>query len=383
MSAHDFDDLTLFITGPTYIRPDIAQAAALPVFGHRDAENEKRFGPIHAGLRALAGLPESGGDYVPLILNGSGSTALEAAMRSLVADDETVLCVSVGAFGDLFHKLAVVNGKRAEKLAFAPGQAMDLARVTEAIERCNPAVLAITHNETSTGVANDIQAACDLANQRGIMVLVDGVSIFGGVPLSLPDVAPAFYATATQKCLALPAGFGIGFVREEALAKAERVKSRGYATDLLAQAEKAAKHQTLSTPNTALANQLAVQLDHILHVEGIENRFARHERMRAMVESFVSELPGYDLFAQAGSRSPSVTAVSCPTGVNRADLAGVKETLRGRGYLFDPGYGKLNAAMEESGGRLVFRIGHLGDLTEELLAGYLAVLGPVLTGLGG
>lgn len=371
MSQTPFADLQLFITGPTYVRPEIRQAGLLPEFGHRDSENAKRFKPAMANLKKLAGVGDA---HQVILFNGSGSNALEASIRSLVADGETVLNVSVGAFGDFYHKIAASNGKKAVQLKFEPGRAIDLAVMEAAILEHKPQVVTVTHNETSTGVANDMKAVCALIRKHGAMPLVDGVSLFGGAPTDIVESGAAMYSTSTQKSLALPAGFGIAFVSAEAVDKAKTVKNRGLTTDLIGQLGRAEKNQTLTTPNCTLANQLYVQLEHIVNVEGVENRFARHAAMRDQVQAWIATLPGFEPFAQEGFRSPTVSTVKCPASVPAARLKEVKETMRGHGYLFDPGYAKLNTALEEAGKPAVFRVGHMGDITPEMLAPYLETL---------
>ncbi len=377
MHQYDFAPLGLFITGPTYIRDEVKQAALLPEFGHRDAENKKRFAPIMANLKALAGLPADS-DYQVVIYNGSGSTAMESSIRSLVAQDDVVLNVSVGAFGDLYHKMAVVNGKNARQLSFEPGRAMDMEQLEATLKEVAPQVVTITHNETSTGVVNDIVAACALIRAHNALPLVDGVSVFGGAPSLISEAKPAMYCTSTQKSLALPAGFGIAFIGPDAVAKAEKVTFRGHSSDILAQLGRASKMQTLTTPNCTLANQMFVQLDFIVNREGVANRFARHGKMRDMVHAWVGKLDGFELFAQHGHRSPTLTAVRCPLTVGVNELKALKETMRAKGYLFDPGYGKLNDALAAQGKAVLFRVGHMGDITEEMLGKYLQTLEQVL-----
>lgn len=379
MQHHDFAPLGLFITGPTYIRDEVKQAALLPEFGHRDAENKKRFGPIMTNLKALAEVPADG-DYQVVIYNGSGSTAMESSIRSLVARDDVVLNVSVGAFGDLYHKMAVVNGKKARQLRFDPGRAMDMEVLGRTLKEIGPQVVTITHNETSTGVVNDIVAACELVRAHGALPLVDGVSIFGGAPSRISEARPAMYCTSTQKSLALPAGFGIAFIGPDAVAKAEKVEFRGHSSDILAQLGRASKMQTLTTPNCTLANQMFVQLERIVHREGVANRFARHAQMRDMVHAWVEKLDGFDLFAQKGHRSPTLTAVRCPASMTVHELKAIKEKMRAKGYLFDPGYGKLNDALADQGESVLFRIGHMGDITVEMLGNYLQALYQELKG---
>jgi aspartate aminotransferase-like enzyme len=368
LMPENFADLKLFITGPTHLRREVREAGALPEFGHRDAENDRRFAPVREHLRAVAGV---GDDYEVLLFNGSGTTGMEASLRSLAADGETVLNVSVGAFGDLYHKLALANGKKARLLKFEPGEAVDAGRLKQEIHKLRPAVVTLTHNETSTGVENDVAAACAIVREAGALALVDGVSIFGGAPSRIAEARPAMYVTATQKALGLPAGFAAAFVSAEAFDKAERVENRGYASDILAQRERAAKNQTLTTPNTTLANQMYVQLKYIVEQEGVEARFERHRVLRGIVHDYVAALPGCELFAPQGHRSPTLTCVRVPEGVSFEDLKLLKERMRARGYLFDPGYGKLNRELEAAGRPPVFRIGHMGDMDRDMLEGFL------------
>jgi aspartate aminotransferase-like enzyme len=272
----------------------------------------------------------------------------------------------------------VVNGKKAVQLKFAAGEAIDLARLEAALTEHKPACVTFTHNETSTGVTNDMRAVCALIRKHGALPLVDGVSIYGGAAIDLTGSGAATYATSTQKSLALPAGFGLLFASEEAIEKAKTVKNKGFATDIVAQLGRAQKNQTLTTPNCTLANQMCVQLDYIVKTEGIEKRFARHQTMRAMVADFVASLPGFELLAPEGHRSPTLTAVRVPAGVTVAQLKKVKEAMRAKGYLFDPGYGKLNTELEEKGQRVLIRLGHMGDITPAMLAAYLDALKPEL-----
>lgn len=375
MIGDDFAELKLFITGPILLREEVRKAGLLPEFGHRDAENPKRFEPIMRNLKTIAGNPEG---YTPVIFNGSGTNVLEASIRSLVADSDKVLNVSVGAFGDLYHKLAVVNGKNAVQLKFPYGSAINLEKLEEALKEHNPNVVTFTHNETSTGVINDVVAVCEMIHAHGAEAIIDAVSIFGGAPTFINECEPLMYCTSTQKSLGLPAGFGIGFVCEKAMQKAETVANRGYTTDIIAQMGKAKLNQTLTTPNGTLANQMCVQLDYIVHEENVEGRFKRHEAMRAIAHKWAEGMDGYELFAQEGFRSPSLTTFKTPAHMSIEKLKEVKELMRGHGFLFDPGYGKINKELEEQGESPIFRVGHMADIQPEMLAEYLEVLGGVL-----
>jgi len=374
MSDFNFPELTLMITGPTYIRPEIRKAAMMPEFGHRDSENKKRFESIFKNLKKVA---QVGDDYEVVLVNGSGSNGMEASIKSMVSSTDKLLNVSVGAFGDLYGKIAKNNGKNVETLKFEPGKAIDLEVLEAKLKEYKPDVVSFTHNETSTGLENDVPAVCKLIHKYGAISLVDGVSIFGGSPTGIEEGKPMTYATATQKSLALPAGFGIVFVHKDAFAKMEKVESRGHTTDLLTNYSKNKVNQILTTPNTTLANQMAVQLDYIVNVEGVENRFARHSRMKKITQDWFNDLPeGFSAFAQDGFKSPTVSSGLAPLGT---DLKAIKEDMRSLGYLFDPGYGGLNKKRLENGEQPTFRIGHMGDISEDMLKTYLEKLKEVFS----
>lgn len=378
MIGSDFAELQLFITGPILLRKEVREAGLLPEFGHRDSENIKRFGPIMENLRKIANAPD---DYEVIVFNGSGTNVLEASICSLVARDDTVLNVSVGAFGDLYHTLALTHGKNAVQLKFDYGRAIDLDKLEEALDEYSPEVVTFTQNETSTGVINNVPEVCALISKYGAKPLVDAVSIFGGTPSTISESRPLMYSTSTQKALGLPAGFGIAFISPEGFEKAQGVENRGYTTDILAQREKARNFQTLTTPNGTLVNQMCVQLDFIVNDETVEKRFARHDKMRDIAHAWVEGMDGYSLFAQEGYRSPSMTAVQTAPGMSIEKLKQVKEIMRGYGYLFDPGYGRVNKELEESGKQPIFRIGHMGDIQPAMLEKYLDTLGEVLKGM--
>ena len=357
----DFQPLKLFITGPTYLSERVRDAALLPEFGHRDSEVRLRLEPALKNLRKIMGASRK---YQIILIPGTGSCVLEASIRSLVTEKETVLCVSVGAFGDLYEKIARQNTLRVESLRFPDGEAIDPVILEEKLESLKPAAVTLTHNETSTGVLNDVGVLGRLIRKHDALPLVDGVSILGGAPTDIEEGKHAIYVGSTQKCLALPAGFGIAAISKDALEKAESVAQRGYTLDLLAHAKKSEKFQTLTTTSTTLANQLYVQTEYIVNEEGVENRFQRHARLRDIAHEFIESLPeGYHLFPKKKDASPSVTCIQVPVDLDRKAL---KEKMRAKGYLFDPGYGKLSVP--------TIRIGHMGDITEEMLRDYLAAV---------
>lgn len=379
----EFDDLKLFTPGPTYVSRELMVAAArMPNFSHRDEEIVKRLNPIYTNLKKIAGIDEG---YCIILIPGSGSSAMEASIVSLVGDDEKVLSVSCGSFGDLYYNMALANRKNAEKLSFAPGKGIDLNILENKLKEMErngekPSVVTFTHNETSTGVMVNVEEVSKVIKKYGAMPLVDGVSIFGGAETGIKDNNVAMYSAATQKCLALDAGFGIAIVSDDALEKAQYLKQNNKCfpasiLDISRHNENASRFQTMSTPNCTLINALYLQTDYIVNTEGVEARFARHKEMKEITHNWITELGnGFQLFPHKEYASDSVTALQTPKGFTTRDLTPIKGEVRKEGYLMSTGLPPMNRELEKKGEGVLIRIPHMGDITKDMLKTYLGVL---------
>ncbi len=169
---------------------------------------------------------------------------------------------------------------------------------------------------------------------------------------------------STQKCFALPPGLAVAAVSERALKRAEAVPNRGYYFDFLNFLKYYKRSQTPATPAISLIRALNVQMDDIL-AEGLEARWARHQKMAAMVHAWVEK--HWDFFADKAYLSPTVTAVKNTRGISVADL---NKALAERGAVISNGYGKLKEQ--------TFRIAHMGDLTPEDIAWLLGQIDDIL-----
>lgn len=361
----DVENLILMIPGPTWVRPAIRRAGSFPEFGHRDSSAKSLIESIHKDLAVIAQLPE---DYDSILINGSGTNGMESAIRSLAAPGDRILCVSVGIFGDLFHSISIANGFDAKKLTFPYGQGIDIEELDRVLSDSHYDLVTITQNESSTGVKTDIESACRTIKDHGAMSIVDGVSIFGGCSSLISESRPDIYVTATQKCLAVPAGFSIAFISPDAQKKAVRVPSRGYTTDILGHLKLAKQSQTLTTPSSTLLNQMYTQLRYIVDEEGIDCRFDRHKKSQQYVRQWAAQHEQLRLFVDEDSASLSLTTIEVPTSLNRVLL---KDLLRAKGYLIDTGHAKLNQILLMNSELPLIRIPHMGDVSIEMLETFL------------
>lgn len=337
----------LFIPGPTEVRPQILDAQARWMIGHRMPECADLIESIQQKLPRVFFTEQT-----VLITASSGTGLWEAAVRNTI-NKKALNCVN-GAFSDRFRMVTELNGKENEVLEVPWGQPILAEQVAERLAGGGFDAVTVVHNETSTGVTSPLQeiaaAVRGAPNGEEIMILVDTVSGLSGARLEFDawdlDVALA----SSQKAFALPPGLAFCAVSERAMAKAKTVPNRGYYFDFLALAKSMAKYQTPATPAVSLLYALDAQLADML-AEGMENRFQRHLAMRDRTIEWATSRD-FSLYAAPGYESPTVT---CINNDRQIDIGALNAYLRGQGMIISNGYGALKGKN--------FRIAHMGDLT--------------------
>lgn len=356
VSGRSRDHVKLFIPGPTEVRPEILDAQAQWMIGHRMPECADLIGAILPKLSQVFYTNQT-----VLISASSGTGLWEAAVRNCVAH-KVLTCVN-GAFASRFSDVAQMNGKTIEVLDVPWGQPVLPGQIVERLAAGGFDAVAVVHNETSTGVTSPIRdiAAAIRAMPGGedIMILVDSVSGLAGARIEMDAWDLDVVLASSQKAFALPPGISFCAVSDRAMAKAKTVPARGYYFDFISLAKSIAKNQTPATPAVSLLFALDRQLDDML-AEGMEHRFARHLAMRDRTLDWARG-HGFDIFAAKGYESPTVTCVANNLEI---DIAALNKYLRGHGMIISNGYGDLKGK--------TFRIAHMGDTQladlEELFA---------------
>jgi aspartate aminotransferase-like enzyme len=339
--------LQLRIPGPTPLPPEVRAALAQDMIDHRGPRFAEIIRDVTARLKPWFGTT---GDL--LFLTASGTGALEAAVVNVLSPGDRVLAVTVGAFGDRFAEIARAFGADVVPLAFPWGQAADPSAVSKALEERGPfkAVL-LTHNETSTGVTNDLAAIAAAVRPSGALLLVDAISSAGSVPVDADAWGLDLVLSGSQKGWMVPPGLAMVTVSPRAWEAYRAARMPRFYWDLGKAKEYFERGQTPATPAVSIfyAFQAALEL---LEREGMANVFARQRRIAEQVRAGVARL-GLDLFADPVHASSTVTAVNAPPDL---DLTRLLATLRSEGVVLAGGQGKL-------AGR-IFRIGHLGYIEE-------------------
>jgi aspartate aminotransferase-like enzyme len=351
----------LFTPGPTPVPPEVLAALAEPVVHHRGPDYRALFGETLERLRAVF---RTANDV--LVFTSSGTGAMESAVANLCSPGERVVVVSAGAFGERWRALTTAYGADVQAVAYEWGetpQADDLAAKLGEIGGAKAVFL--THSETSTGVVADVQSLAAAAKAAGALVVVDGVSSLGAVPLETDAWGIDVVASGSQKALMTPPGIGLASVSEAAIG------ALGSAPRFYFDWEKTrsgqAKLDSAFTPAVSLVRALNVALGLLLD-EGLEAAFDRHVRLgRACREG--AKAMGLELFSPDEDRSAVVTAILTPEGVDAGEL---RLALRDRyGVTVAGGHGDLKSRL--------FRIGHIGyydvfDIVSALAAVELALV---------
>jgi aspartate aminotransferase-like enzyme len=350
----------LFIPGPVEVSEKTWAAFSRPMIGHRGEDFKNLYRAIYPGLQTLFGTKQ------PVFLSTSSAWGvMEASIRNLV--DRGVLCCMCGAFSDKWFDVAKRCGKEAAPLQVDWGKHIDQKAIDRQLATGKFDTVTLIHNETSTGVMNPLpEICCTLAKYPDVALVLDTVSSFSGVKIDMDALGVDVMLTGAQKALALPPGFSLFSASEKAFARAEKIPNRGFYFDFLEFKKQQAEWMTPSTASIGHMHALQSKLDEIFD-EGLEARFARHERTNALVHDWVRRT-GFEFFAEEGFRSKTLTCVKNNKEINVLELA---KKLREKHHLvIDPGYGKIRGK--------TFRLSNMGDETEETVAHLLRCLDDVL-----
>lgn len=337
----------LFIPGPVDVNEDVLTQMSRPMIGHRSKEISALQRGISDKLRQVL---KTNNEI--LLSTSSGSGLMEGTIRSLTA--KKALVVSIGAFGDRWHKMAMVNNVPADKITVPLGQAVTPDILEEALASKEYDVLCLTHTETSTGVANPLAQLAPIVKQYPDLIwCVDAVSSAGGMNIETDQWGIDVLVTSTQKALGLPPGMAICTISERAYKRTFDVEYRGLYFDLQAIYNylKKKDYQYPSTPNISLMYAMDYQLDRIL-AEGVDARFARHQQMAEMTRNWAKQY--FSLFADERYCANTLTVINNTRNINVAQL---NAALAERGKTLSNGYGDLKEK--------TFRISHMSETTPE------------------
>ncbi|HZX93068.1 MAG TPA: alanine--glyoxylate aminotransferase family protein [Myxococcales bacterium] len=352
--------IRLLTPGPTPVPERLALRMARPIVHHRSPEFEAVFGRVREGLQWLFQTRQD-----VLVFASSGTGTMEAALTNFLRKGDKAVVVDGGKFGERWGKLAKAYGVEAVNLHVDWGQPVEPAAVEKAL-RDNPGAKAVyvQANESSTGVYHPVKELAQVTARTGAILVVDAISALGAMPLPMDAWGIDVLLSAGHKALGLPPGIAFLAASEKAWKLNESADLPRFYFDVRRERDSQRKNQTAWTPAIALVEGLDESLA-MYREEGLENVFARHERMARAARAAMQAL-GLTLYSK--SPSPAMTTVLAPEGVDSEKL--VKHLFKEYGI-------KLVGGQDAAKGK-IFRIAHLGYFDDFDM---LVVIGAIERGL--
>jgi aspartate aminotransferase-like enzyme len=353
----------LRVPGPTPCPPEVLKAMGWQMVNHRGPEYHEIFAEVTENMKKVF---QTKNDLI--LLTGSGTGGLEAAVVNTMSPGDKLLSVSIGVFGDRFASIAKTFGADVVSLKVEWGKAADPDAIKKALKD-NPGVktVMVTHNETSTGVTNDMKAISKVVKDAGKLLVVDSISGMGSLPLPVDELKIDVAISSSQKGWMVPPGMAMVSVSPEAWKAREAAKMPNFYWDFVrAKKNYDEKKENPWTPAVSIVYAFQVALKMMLK-EGIENIFARHQRIGQSVRDGVKKL-GLTCFADSAYASNTVTSVNIPASLDGKKF---RQVLREQ-------YKVVLAGGQQTLDGKIFRIGHLGMINDKDVKEILTAIEKVL-----
>jgi len=362
----------VFIPGPTNMPEAVRQACYMPTIDHRSPTFGKILHPCLDGVRQVL----KSKDAKIFIFPSTGTGGWETALSNTLSKGDKVLAARNGMFSHRWIDMCQRHGLDVQIVETPWGEGIPTdhyAEILKADTNHDIKVVLATHNETATGVKSDIAAvrkALDAASHPA-MLYVDGVSSIASMDFRFDEWGVDIAITGSQKGFMLPAGLAIIGFSSKAIAASAQSDLPTTFFDIGDMQKGYDANAFPYTPPVGLMNGLKLSLDMLLD-EGIENVFARHHRIAEGVRAAVSAW-GLELCAASPDLySDTVSAICTPEGFNATDI--VTLAAEKYGVAFGVGLGEVAGK--------VFRIGHLGSLTDVMMLSGLATAEMCMVDLG-
>jgi 2-aminoethylphosphonate-pyruvate transaminase len=304
--------------------------------------------------------------WTAVLVGGSGTSAMEAMLASLLPFDANVLVLENGVYGERLSRIAGIYGIRHQALKAAWGEAVDLEALAELLASGDFSHVLAVHHETTTGRLNPVDEIASLCTQNGVQLLLDAVSSFGAESIPFEQKSLQAIAATANKCLHGIPGLAMVLCRREALK--QEIKPRTLSLHLQGWAEHQAKQSTPFTPPVNALLGLARALKELDKQGGWKARRSRYRKLAARVADTCQEL-GVEQWLPAEVSSCVLRSYHLPAGMTYNEL---HDGLKQNGFIIYAGQGDLAAQL--------FRISTMGEISDYDMARLLNALQTVIAG---
>lgn len=323
-----------FVPGPVPVTQQTQAACAGEMVSHRSGTFRELYAECTQRLQRVF---QTNG-YV-FSITGSGTLANEAAVANLLPNTKALFLVN-GEFGERFFKAGQIYNPDAQMFVVEDGKGLNVERVKDAIDAQVPDWVCLVHNETATGVTNDVKGIAAYAKSKGAKVLVDAVSSLGGIELDMDAWGIDACTSASQKSLCAPPGLAFVALNEAAMAHIEaQPRIPTYGLNLKTYKKFHVKNETPYTPSLPTFYGLRQALRE-LEADGLQARWQMHAQAAMDARVAVKE-SGFDLFAEPGFESETITAFL----PDAALVEPIKKAMAAGGVQIAGGQGKWKGKM--------------------------------------
>ncbi len=341
--------MNLRIPGPTPVPDEVLAAGSRQMMNHRGPEFAQILRRVTDGLNWVF---DTSSDVLSFTTSGTGG--LEVAVVNTLSPGDRVLSVSIGSFGDRLKSIAKTYGADVVSYALEWGEAADPEVIGKMLDE-DPSIKAVlvTHNETSTGTTNPLEAIAKAVRSRNRLIIVDAVSSMSSIPCPVERWDLDVVVSGSQKGWMAPPGLAFVYMSERAWAANAEARMPRFYFDAAKTRDSLAKLQNPWTPAVSVYYAMDAAFE-LLRAEGLEGIFTRHQAIadytRTRAKSLGLKLvPVDERFA-----SNTVTAVWWPEGVDGKAIS--KRAREEFGVVLGGGQGKLEGK--------IFRVGHLGYVSQ-------------------
>jgi 2-aminoethylphosphonate-pyruvate transaminase len=338
--------MLLLNPGPVTLTERVRQSLLQPDLCHRESEFFDLQEEARSRLLDIYKLDPA--EWQAVLMTGSGTAAVESMIAALVPESGKLLVIENGVYGERITQIASQYRIAHESLKHDWMQAPNLERIAARLDAgAGFTHVAVIHHETTTGRLNDLQALAAVCRERGVRLLVDGVSSFAAEAIDFADSSIAAVAATANKCLHGVPGASFVVVRREALLQAA---SRTYYLDLGRLAKLQDQRNTPFTPSVHAYYALVEALRELADEGGWTARHARYAALAEQARAGLAER-GIESVLPPQQSSVVLRAYRLPAGVSYVQL---HDALKARGFVIYAGQGGLSAEL--------FRISTMGNI---------------------
>ncbi|MGQ9506701.1 MAG: pyridoxal-phosphate-dependent aminotransferase family protein, partial [Candidatus Bathycorpusculaceae bacterium] len=354
--------------GPTNVDPKVLRALSKPPLSHTSPEFVEIFKETLNDLKKVFMTENE-----VFVIAGSGTLALEMAVANIIEPGDKILNLVAGYFGEYFVKISKAYGAISKVLEVPWGKAVKPEMVRNALKEDAYKAVTVTHVETSTGVANPIKEIGEIVRESSdAFYIVDAVCSLGGMKVRVDEWNIDVCASGSQKCIGVPPGLALLSVSNKVLDCIEKRKnspSFWYGNFLNWLPVMRDPSQYFATPPVNMIYALSEALKILLN-EGLNERFKRHHVLAEAFRTAVDAL-NIKLVADKEYAADTVTAVYYPENIEDGKF---RSEMKKRGIIVASTLGPLKGKG--------FRVGHMGNISQNDIISTIAAIETTLKSLG-